>query len=103
MGEPESFEPSEAVGRQLRRFFLELLDGTNLQEFRRARGSYIAARRPKDPEGAPDPPEPGYSHYLGPEAAALLDSDDLKRIEAHINAVTGSNGAIIICVVFPPI
>ena len=45
----------------------------------------------------------GDDGYLGDEAAALLNSDDLQAIERHISTVTGSGEAIIICVVFPPV
>ena len=88
MPDPES--PELTTGEQLRRFFLELLEGTNLRDYRENRAGYIGRRY--EGEGA----------YLGKEASDLLNSADLQAIEEHINSVTGSSGAIIVCVVFPP-
>lgn len=101
MGDPEQFEPSEQTGRELRRFFLELLEDTNLRDFRSGRMDYIGRRVGENPEER-EPPEPGSTRYLSPEAAALLDSDALKQIEAHIAQVTGSGGSSVIMVVYPP-
>jgi hypothetical protein len=95
------FTPSEEIGRQLRRFFLELLEETNLRDYRSTRMDYIGGRVDENPETR-EPPHPGATRYLSPEAAALLDSDALKQIEAHIGMVTGSGGSSVICVVYPP-
>lgn len=89
MDDPESTELT--TGEQLRKFFLELLEGTNLRDYRANRAGYIGRRNV------------GEGGYLGKEATALLNSTDLQAIEKHIDSVTGSSGAIIICVVFPPI
>ncbi len=89
MDDPKSTELT--TGEQLRKFFLELLEGTNLRDYRENRAGYIGRRYA------------GEGGYLGEEASTLLNSADLQAIEEHINSVTGSSGAIIICVVFPPI
>ena len=95
------FTPSEEIGRQLRRFFLELLEDTNLRDYRDVRSDYIGRRVDENPETR-EPPDPGMTRYLSPEAAALLDSDALKQIEAHVAQVTGSGGSSVNCVVYPP-
>ena len=95
------FTPSEQIGKELRRFFLELLEGTNLRDFRNVRGDYIGHRVDENPDTR-EPPDPGMTRYLSPEAAELLNSDALKQIEAHIAQVTGSGGSSVICVVYPP-
>lgn len=83
--------PDPEVGEQLRRFFIELLEGQNLQLYRSGeRVGYIEGRAERN------------DGYLGEEAEALLNSDALRRIEEHIGAVTGSGNAVPIWVVSPP-
>ena len=101
MCDPEPFEPSEQTGKELKRFFLELFECTNLRDFRSERMDYIGRRVDENPDTR-EPPDPGMTRYLSPEAAGLIDSDALKRIEAHIGMVTGSGGSSVIMVVYPP-
>jgi hypothetical protein len=93
MSEGGSVRPSPTVGKQLRRFFLELLADGNLAKYqsREQRDAYIARRRRGRKGG-----------YLGPRAVELLQSDDLWEIQAHVNAVTGSGNAVVLLVVCPP-
>jgi hypothetical protein len=96
-------EPNPDTGEELRRFFIELLKGDNLQRFQ-SRGpderfSYIDERaRPEDwaRERA------DYFDRLGPDAIRLLKSEDLREIEAHILTVTGSGNATLTFTVCPP-
>ena len=75
------------TGAALRRFFLELLDETNLRDFHGGRGDYVGRRS-----------------YLNGEARELLGQveDPMREIEKHILAVTGSGRARPIWVVSPP-
>ena len=83
-------DPNPEIGQELRRFFIELLEDTNLQEYRSRRVDYIGSRR-RDNYG-----------YLSEEAASLLESPALEAIEAHISAVEGSGRATPVWVVCPP-
>jgi hypothetical protein len=91
----------EQIGRQLRRFFIELLEGTNLREYRSERTDYIGRRVVPEPEHREDP-EPGSTLYLSPEAADVLNNAPMHEIERYISLVTGSGGSSVICVVYPP-
>lgn len=75
------------TGEALRRFFLELLDETNLRDYHRGRSDYIERRE-----------------YLNDEARELLQQaeDPLREIEKHILAITGSSRAKPLWVVSPP-
>ena len=73
----------ESVGEELRQFFLDLLQETNLRDYHARRTEYVKGR-------------------LGGRAAELLLSDDLIEIERHILAVHGSHRAKPIWVVSPP-
>jgi hypothetical protein len=102
VGDPEYSGPSdEEIGAQLRRFFIELLEGTNLREYRSERTDYIGRRVVPEPEHREDP-EPGSSLYLSPEAVDVLNSAPMHEIERYIQLVTGSGGCSVICVVYPP-
>jgi hypothetical protein len=84
----------EQTGHELRRFFLELLQDTNLRDYHEGRGDYIRrrVRTSEDDE----------HRYLGDEAVRLLESDDVAQIEESIMLVTGSGKAVPIWVVSPP-
>ena len=75
------------TGEELRRFFLELLDETNLRDYHAGRGDYIGRRT-----------------YLNGQARELLQQaeDPLREIERHILAITGSGRAKPLWVVSPP-
>ena len=75
------------TGEALRRFFLELLEETNLRDYHGGRGDYIGRRS-----------------YLNDEARELLQQaeDPLREIEKHIMAVTGSSRAKPVWLVSPP-
>jgi len=84
----EDVEPQgdEAVGRELQAFLLELLEGDNLREFQGAgRNRYLNNRRT------------GFSA----EAWRVLSMGDMRALEAHIGAITGSR-AVLMYVVCPP-
>jgi hypothetical protein len=79
-------EGIEAVGRELRDFFLELLQGDNLRSYQGSgRVQYLNDRR----------------HGLSQEAWRALSTGDMRAIEAHIGAITGSRAALLY-VVCPP-
>jgi hypothetical protein len=80
--------PSEEVGQQLRQFFTDLLDGTNLRQYHREPKSYVAAQQEKG--------------VIGEDAARLILEGSLQAIEDNIELVTGSGHAVPVCVVFPP-
>jgi hypothetical protein len=82
--------PSKKTGRELRRFFLELLEDKNLEKYHQDRRAYIR-RRTAGKKGG----------YLGPTTQRLLESDDLREIEESIMLITGSN-ALPLWVVAPP-
>jgi hypothetical protein len=84
----------EQTGRELRRFFLELLEETNLRDYHEGRDDYIRRRIRRSEED-----EEG---YLGDEALRLLESDDVRLIEENIMLVTGSGKALPLWVVSPP-
>jgi hypothetical protein len=77
---------NEAVGRELQAFLLELLEGDNLRQFQGSgRNRYLNDRRM------------GFS----PEAWRVLSMGDMRALEAHIGAITGSQ-AVLLYVVCPP-
>ncbi len=80
--------PSAEVGQELRQFFTDLLDGTNLRQYHRDPKAYVAAQREKG--------------VIGEEAARLILEGSLQSIEDNIELVTGSGHAVPVCVVFPP-
>jgi hypothetical protein len=78
--------PSREIGEELRRFFLELLEGDNLRRYQGdGREEYINERR----------------SGLSDDAQRLISSGDLREIEGHIAEITGSR-AVIVYVVCPP-
>jgi len=83
-----------AIGQELRDFFLELLEAKNLQAYHEDRKEYVRRRAVAG--------EPGDAkQYLSDEAQRLLQSPDLRAIEQHIMAITGSK-ALPLWVVAPP-
>jgi hypothetical protein len=79
-------EGSEPVGRELQDFFLELLQADNLKRFQGSgRNTYLNERR----------------GGLSGEAWRALSEGDMKAIEAHIAAITGSRASLLY-VVCPP-
>lgn len=86
----------EQTGQELRKFFIELLEGTNLRDYHEARTDYIRARILRiDEEGR----EQG---FLGDGSTRLLECDCLREIEENIRLVTGSHNAVPVLIVFPP-
>lgn len=81
--------PPEDAGRDLRKFFLELLQETNLRAYHEDRDGYIRRRLE--------------SGDLGEEAERLLREGTLEEIENQLKLVTGSDHAWPIMIVFPPI
>ncbi|HWH05384.1 MAG TPA: hypothetical protein VNT23_02970 [Gaiellaceae bacterium] len=80
-------EGDEAVGRELREFFLTLLEGSNLREYLADREGYIH----RHAEGGRD------------ETKRLLLEGTLGEIEQHVQRVTGSGNATPLMIVFPPL
>jgi len=79
-------EGIEAVGRELQDFFLELMQGDNLKRFQGpGRNSYLNERR---------------GRFSG-EAWRALSEGDMRALEAHIGAITGSRASLLY-VVCPP-
>lgn len=81
---PKELQGGDAtVGQELRQFFLDLLQETNLRDYHENRTEYVQRR-------------------LGGRAAELLLSEQVTEIERHILAVEGSHRAKPFWVVFPP-
>ena len=88
---PRTFEvpePSAEVGAQLRQFFTDLLDDTNLRAYHANTEEYVAAQVK--------------SGVIGDDAAKLLLEGTLQAIEDNIKLVTGSGHAVPVCIVMPP-
>ena len=83
-----------AIGQELRDFFLELLEAKNLQAYHEDRKEYVRRRAVAGESG-------DAKQYLSDEAQRLLQSPDLRAIEQHIMAITGSK-ALPLWVVAPP-
>ena len=77
------------TGSELRQFFLELLQETNLRAYHEDRDGYIRRRLE--------------SGDLGEEAERLLREGTLEEIEQQLKLVTGSDHAWPVMIVFPPI
>jgi hypothetical protein len=83
-------DPSRQIGEELQDFFLDLLKDGNLRRFQSMdRGQYIAEFNER--RGRP----------LGDDAERLINSDDLREIEAHIGQIQ-STRAVLLYVVCPP-
>jgi hypothetical protein len=88
---PRSFETPDAnlkTGQQLRQFFTDLFDGTNLREYHEDTEAYVAAQQ-----------EAG---VIDERTANLILEGRLRDIEDNIKLVTGSGNAVPVCVVMPP-
>jgi len=88
---PRSFEapePSAEVGRELRQFFTDLLDGSNLREYHANTEEYVAGQVK--------------AGVIGDVAAKLILEGRLQDVEDNIKQVTGSGSAVPVCIVFPP-
>ena len=88
---PRSFESPEAnveTGKQLRQFFTDLLDGTNLREYHENTEAYVASQLK--------------AGVINDTTAKLILEGRLQDIEDNIKLVTGSGSAVPVCVVMPP-
>ena len=74
------------VGEELRQFFTDLLDDTNLRTYHKSPKEYVAAQQ-----------EAG---VIGDVAASLILEGSLQNIEANIQLVTGSGSAVPVIIVF---
>jgi hypothetical protein len=88
---PRSFESPDAnveTGRQLRQFFTDLLDDTNLREYHANTESYVMSQVK--------------AGVIDDATAKLILEGSLQTIEDNIKMVTGSGSAVPVCIVFPP-
>ena len=86
---PDPPETSDPIGEELRDFFIDVLRGQNLMQYRSSgRSDYITTKRS---EG-----------LIGDEAERLLRTGTLEQIEERLGAVTGSGNAVPLFVVCPP-
>lgn len=83
----------ELTGRELQRFFLELLEDKNLVAYHKDRQLYIGPRALSTNKGG---------GYLRDEAERLLREGRMHDIEDEILKVTGSSKAVPLFVVSPP-
>jgi hypothetical protein len=84
----EAPEPNEERGKQLRKFFTDLLDDTNLRMYHENPQAWVKSQQ-----------ETG---VLDDDSAQLILSGSLQDIEANVELVTGSGKATTVCIVFPP-
>ena len=84
----EAPEPSPDVGQQLRQFFTDLLDDTNLREYHANTETYVASQVK--------------AGVVGDAAANLILQGRLQDVEDNIKLVKGSGSAVPVCIVFPP-
>jgi hypothetical protein len=84
----EAPEPTPEVGQELRQFFTDLLDDTNLREYHANTEAYVRAQM--------------QAGVVGDVAANLILLGRLQDIEDNIKLVKGSGGAVPVCIVFPP-
>jgi hypothetical protein len=88
---PRSFEspdPNVETGRQLRQFFTDLLDDTNLREYHANTQSYVDSQVK--------------AGVIDEATAQLILQGSLQTIEDNIKLVTGSGSAVPVCIVMPP-
>jgi hypothetical protein len=88
---PRSFESPEAdveTGKQLRQFFTDLLDGTNLRDYHENTDAYVASQLK--------------AGIITDATARLILDGRLQDIEDNIKLVTGSGSAVPVCIVMPP-
>ncbi len=84
----EAPEPSAEVGQQLRQFFTDLLDDTNLRDYHADTDKYVNAQ--------------AQSGIVGDVAAQLILDGRLQDIEDNIKLLRGSGYAVPVCIVMPP-
>jgi len=82
--------PSDRIGKELQEFFLELLKGKNMKRYQSVGRETFIEEYVRERPGE-----------LGDDAQRLLNSADLREIEAHIGQISGSR-AVILYVVCPP-
>jgi hypothetical protein len=88
---PRTFESPDAnveTGRQLRQFFTDLLDDTNLREYHENTEAYVASQVK--------------AGVINDATANLILQGSLQAIEDNIKMVTGSGSAVPVCIVMPP-
>jgi hypothetical protein len=88
---PRQFETPDAnveTGQQLRQFFTDLLDGTNLRDYHENTETYVASQQK--------------AGVINDTTAKLILEGRLQDIEDNIKLVTGSGHAVPVCVVMPP-
>ena len=88
---PRTFESPDAnveTGRQLRQFFTDLLDNTNLREYHANTEAYVASQVK--------------AGVIDDATAQLILKGSLQDIEDNIKMVTGSGSAVPVCIVMPP-
>lgn len=88
---PRQFEVPDAnaeTGAQLRQFFTDLLDDANLREYHANTEAYVASQVK--------------AGVINETTAKLILEGRLQDIEDNIKMVTGSGGAVPVCIVFPP-
>ncbi len=88
---PRTFESPDAnveTGRQLRQFFTDLLDDTNLREYHENTEAWVASQVK--------------AGVIDDATAQLILKGSLQDIEDNIKMVTGSGSAVPVCIVMPP-
>jgi hypothetical protein len=95
--------PDEQIGRELQQFFIELLKDRNLKRLQSTGRvgyveEYLAMRREQISNERDLTPE---DEQRLDDVQRLLNSADLREMEAHIGQITGSR-ATLLCIVCPP-
>jgi len=88
---PRTFEAPDAnaeTGRQLRQFFTDLLDNTNLRQYHENTEAWVASQVK--------------AGVIDDATAQLILKGSLQDIEDNIKMVTGSGSAVPVCIVMPP-
>jgi hypothetical protein len=88
---PRTFESPDAnaeTGRQLRQFFTDLLDNTNLRQYHENTEAWVASQVK--------------AGVIDDATAQLILQGSLQDIEDNIKMVTGSGSAVPVCIVMPP-
>jgi hypothetical protein len=88
---PRTFEAPDAnaeTGRQLRQFFTDLLDNSNLRQYHENTEAWVASQVK--------------AGVIDDATAQLILQGSLQDIEDNIKMVTGSGSAVPVCIVMPP-
>ena len=88
---PRTFESPDAnveTGRQLRQFFTDLLDNSNLRQYHENTEAWVASQVK--------------AGVIDDATAKLILDGSLQDIEDNIKLVTGSGTAVPVCIVMPP-